>query len=117
MAKSKGFKTQKAEAVVNIAFAEGHQLHGLEIVARRRVPVGVVLGATAGNIARALDPFIKAIVSWNLVDEQDNPLPVTAEVFGEELDAEEATAVLSAWVEAVAGVSSPLEQQSSATGS
>lgn len=116
MAKSKGFKTGKNNTeLVKIRFAEGHDLHGLEIDVQKRVPIGVIFGAQAGDLAGALRPMVKRIRRWNLVDDDDNDAPITVEAFGEQFDDAEATAIVQAWIQAVSGVSDPLEEPSSDT--
>jgi hypothetical protein len=111
MAKTKGFKTGKGpQKTAEITFAEGHPLHGLHMEVQLRVPVGVILGASSGNIAQAVTPFVKRIVSWDLKDEDDNEVPVSIEAFGEHFDVSEATELVKAWVEAV---TNPLEDESS----
>lgn len=111
MAKVKGFKAGKGpQRTAKIEFAEGHKLHGLEMEVELRVPVGVLLGATSGNVSQAIKPFIQRVKSWNLTDDDDQPIPVSEEAFGEAFDTEESAALLGAWVEAV-GVPTPLEEQ------
>jgi hypothetical protein len=112
MAKSKGFKTGKgAQKTALLTFAEGHALHGIEVEVQMRVPVGVILGASSGNLARAIDPFISRIVEWNLKDDEDNDVPVSREAFDEQFDAVEATELLKAWVEVTTQPSAPLGQR------
>jgi len=112
MAKQNGFKFAKAKDVVKIKFAEDHDLFGLEVHVEKRVPIGVILGATEGNLAQAIKPLIKRIVWWNLEDE-DGPLPVSREAFDEQFDVQSATALVGAWASAVMEVSAPLDQPSS----
>lgn len=103
MAKIKGFKTGKNnKEIVAIRFAETHDLHGLEIDVQKRVPIGVLLGAQAGDLGGALRPLVKRIVRWNLTDDADAEVAVSIDAFGDHFDQEETTAILSAWVEAVA---------------
>lgn len=116
MGKAKGFKTGKGQQkTAEITFAEGHRLHGISVEVQLRVPVGVVLGASSGDISRALKPFIKRIVAWNVLDDDDSPVPVSEEAFGEHFDMEETGALLSAWVEVVTQ-SAPLSEQSASAG-
>jgi hypothetical protein len=110
MAKTKGFRFGKASEKVTISFAQDHALSGLEIVVEKAVPVGVVLGASAGDVPRAIEPLIARIISWNLEDSDGNPVPVSRKAFDELFDLEAAGQVATAWVEAVVGVSGPLEQ-------
>ena len=111
MAKTKGFKTGKGpQKTAEITFAEGHALHGISVQVQLRVPVGVILGASSGNIAQAVNPFIQRIVAWNLTDDDDNPVPVNVETFGEHFDVSETTEMVKAWVEAV---TNPLAEASS----
>ena len=100
MTKVKGFKFGKKADTVTIQFAEGHALHGIEVVVEKGIPIGVVLGASSGNISRAVEPLIKRIVSWNVEDDA-GPVPVSREAFDECFDIENATALIGAWIEAV----------------
>lgn len=116
MAKSKGFRFGKAKEQVTIQFAEEHALHGLEIVVEKRVPIGVVLGASSGQVARAIEPLIKRIVSWNLEDDAGNAIPVSREAFDECFSLDDTGALIDAWIGAVTGgASAPLGQPSAAT--
>lgn len=121
MAKSKGFqKGQRGQGFkripegdpVPIKFAPDHRLHGLEILIKRRVPAGVLLGLRSGDPARAIDPFISQIISWNLEDNGE-PIPVSRAAFDDEFDVEEAFELINEWAEGVAAaVTAPLEQPS-----
>jgi hypothetical protein len=112
VAKVKGFKLGKSAEKVTIQFGEGHALHGIEVVVERRVPIGVVLGASAGDIARAIEPLISRIVSWNLLDDDDNPVPVSRAAFDAQFDIEQATELVGGWLTTVAGTAAPLGQPS-----
>ena len=113
MAKQNGFKFKKSEDVVKIKFAEDHALYGMEVHVEKRVPIGVVLGATAGDLSRAINPLVKRITWWNLQDEAGAPVPVSREAFEEQFDVASATALVGAWATAVMEVSAPLEEPSS----
>lgn len=112
MAKQNGFKFKKSEDVVKIQFAEDHDLYGLEVHVEKRVPIGVILGATEGNLAQAIKPLIKRITWWNLEDD-DGPIPVSREAFDEQFDVQSATALVGAWATAVMEISGPLDEPSS----
>lgn len=62
---------------------------------------------------RSVESLFSAIVSWNLEDENGNPVEPTLENLYRE-DEEFVATLLVAWMTAVAGVSPPLNQQSSA---
>ncbi len=109
--KKKGFKFGKPKEKVTISFAEDHALHGLEIVVQKRVPVGVILGASSGDLARAIEPFISRIEAWNLEDD-DGAVPVSRAAFDERFSIEDASAVIGGWVEAVTNTA-PLDEPSS----
>lgn len=112
----KMFKTGGGpQKTATIKFAEGHALHGIEVDVQLRVPIGVILGASSGDFAAALKPFVKRIVSWNLKDDDDQPVPVSLESFGEHFDVTETAALLAAWVEVVTQPSTPLGESPSDT--
>lgn len=59
--------------------------------------------------------FAEALVSWNLEDEKDQPVPTTVEgVYDQELDF--VMAIVDAWVNALTGVSTPLAKSSTGGG-
>lgn len=115
MAKSK-FKTGGGpKRTATIQFERGHALHGIEVEVELRVPIGVILGASSGEFATALKPFVKRIVRWNLTDDDGADVPVSLEAFGENFDVTETAALLAAWVEVVTQPSTPLGASSSDT--
>jgi hypothetical protein len=110
MAKKKGFRTgQGLQRTAHLTFEEGHVLHGLEVDVKLRVPVAVMLGASAGNFAQAIEPIIGRITGWNLEDEKGEPVPVSRDAFAEHFDSEEATSLIRAWVEAATQAPAPLD--------
>lgn len=57
--------------------------------------------------------FSEVLISWNLQDEDGTPVPCTPEgLLGEDWDF--VMEILNGWMDAVAGVSAPLEQPSTA---
>ena len=109
MAKTKGFHTGQGDRVAHINFAEGHRLHGIEMDVKLRVPVGAIMAAMGGDISGALQPFVKRIISWNLEDDDGNPVPISLKSFGENFDMQESQDLVGAWAEAVAQPSGPLD--------
>lgn len=114
MAKGYQHKPEEPE-LATVDFAPGHRMHGLEIRVRLRVPVGVILGAVAGDVSRAMKPFLKQVESWNLEDADGNPVPFSLEAFEETFDTGEAGEILAGWVQSVAGLTTPLVEPSSAS--
>ena len=103
---------------VNIQFAEGHEHHGAE--ARiRRMSYGeweAVVGADGSEGAdetSATEEFAKRLVSWNLTDDNDQPIPATPEGL-RLVDTSLVAALKQAWVQALTGVhdADPLAQTS-----
>jgi len=116
VAKKKGFRPSRvSDGTLTVRFDVGHRLHGLEIEIERRVPIGIVLNAN--DLTKALPPLIKRIVSWNLTDDDDNPIPPSVEAFGDEFDIEETSAIIGAWQEAMTQPGAPLGPQSAAPSS
>jgi len=103
------------------------ELEGLE-VATKSVPTGdlmdlmrmaVSLGSRGSDIKpEDMDAvnslfagFAKALLSWNLEDEEGEPIPATLEgIVGQEFNF--VIAIIMTWVEAVAGVNIDLEKDS-----
>lgn len=112
-----------------IRFADDHELAGLEAL-MCSVPVGVFLDLaelaetvsdrddqakrTADQMAelrRMLQVVADALVEWNRIDEHDQPVPPTLDgLLGEEMPF--ISQLIKAWMDAVSGVSVPLEQRS-----
>jgi hypothetical protein len=106
---------------------EDDDMAGLEVRARS-VPLGqfLELGAVAdatsglapvsseqfGAIRDLFAGFAAALVEWNLEDETGQPVPATLEgVLAQ--DFEFMLAIVTAWMDAIAGVSAPLPSSSS----
>lgn len=113
VARAAGFRFKKKTELVHLSFEEGHELHGLTLSVRKRIPTGILLGAANGNMAASVLTFVKQVVSWNVLDDNDKPVPLTVETFGEYVDAEEHLPdIMRAWQEAVATTSAPFSEQS-----
>jgi len=71
------------------------------------------------NDARAVESlfegFASALVSWNLEDEKDEPVPATLEGVKDQ-DFDFVLSIIMAWIEAVAGVSADLGKDSRSGG-
>jgi hypothetical protein len=118
MAKSRGFRTgQGPQRTAHIAFAVGHALHGFEAEVGLRVPVGVILAADRDVLGVGAKAFVEKIISWNLLNENDEPVPISEDEFRTQFDIIEAGELVKAWIEAVAQPSAPLSQASNGTGS
>lgn len=70
-------------------------------------------GEDMGKVDTMFHTFADALLSWNLEDDDDNPVPATAEGLYTQ-DLEFCTAVITAYMHAVSGVSAPLPQGSPA---
>lgn len=105
-AKVKGYKREKP--VFALHFADG-QFEGLEVTAKS-LPLKeffAVQRLAADNDPDSTEKLIKELagilVSWNLLDDDDNPVPATYEgLVGQDLSF--VTAIITAWLEAVASV-------------
>lgn len=100
---------------------------GLEVVMRRGsmdgfVKIAKMAGLDTGRlkatdpatlkvIDELLDVFSAALVSWNVEDDDGNPVPATREGVGTQ-DDDFVLEIIRAWVEARASVSLPLGQPS-----
>lgn len=93
---------------------------GAEVVCRRTVPMSVYFGmarAQQGENIGEIEEAVKAfgdevLVSWNVVDDDDKPLPAN----GEGMTAVSfmfARQILSGWMAGMAGLPGPLVEPSS----
>lgn len=112
-----GFK--RAKKVYNLVFADP-DMEGLEVKARS-MPLGDLMAmadtidnigqATIGDVDEMLAKFAEVLVSWNLEDDDDMPVPTTLDGLKSQ-DQEFVFAVVVSYVNAVTGVSAPLPQTS-----
>lgn len=112
--------------VYKLVWPEGHDLHGLEIRARS-CPIGEMFELnrlsqklTGGKpdmdaFTRVLDIFAKAIVRWNLEDDNGGAVPPGRAGLNE-LSTTELIAVVTAWAQTITQVSTPLGRRSTPTG-
>jgi hypothetical protein len=97
---------------VLIVFANGHEHHGAEARARR-MSLGEWEAVIESDEDNALEEFTKRLVSWNLTDDDDQPIPPTAEGI-RQVDTSLVRALKDAWLQSIAGVhdADPLAQSS-----
>lgn len=69
--------------------------------------------AVIESIQNMLKTFVSVLVSWNAEDEDGNPIPTTYESLCEQDLVEFVMPVIDAWLNAVTGVSPPLQSPSS----
>lgn len=75
-----GFR--EPESTITIRFAEGHRYHGLEATLHSlsidEYATGMAwYGGDGWNSGETVDRFYKALISWNLTDANDQPIPVS----------------------------------------
>lgn len=109
-----GFKFKPKDDTVTLTFAEDHELHGLEVVTRKQMPIGCFFEASRGDNLKALEVFCSQVVSWNAEDDDGNPIPATVQGIGGVMDIVQAGEMLDAWLEVIAQPSAPLGQRSGA---
>jgi hypothetical protein len=97
---------------VKIDFAQGHEHHGAEARARR-MSFGEWEEIAESDEDNAVAEFGKRLVSWNLTDDDDQPIPATPEGM-RMVDTSLLTALKNAWVQSITGVhgADPLPQSS-----
>jgi hypothetical protein len=97
---------------VHIVFAQGHEHHGAEARARR-MSLGEWEAVVESDEDNALEEFTKRLVSWNLTDDDDQPIPPTAEGI-RKCDTSLVRALKDAWLQSIAGVhaADPLSESS-----
>lgn len=102
---------------VNVAFEEGHEYHGCEVVLRKLTLgeyldiVGITADSGINHVGDQLKRMGDKLVSWNLEDEDGTPIPATPDAVLEQ-DKDLMIAVLNAWLDALNGVPAPLEPNS-----
>ena len=95
---------------------EGTQWEGAEVVVRLGMTINMYLEITRlvsnNNPIELTQVFGNAmLVAWNLVDEDGTPIPATGDGMNGLPDIALALRIVHLWLEAVAGVSAPLEPQ------
>lgn len=111
-----------------ITFPEGHDLHGVKMVARG-MSVGELMGligmhrtVMSGDdptvklqaINGLLDSFAKALLEWNVDDEDGNPVPPDRAGL-DALDFDQLLGGITAWVKEISDVAAPLGTPSTPT--
>ena len=103
----------------HLTWPEDHALHGLEVttkglsIGRLRTMMGLTSemgkgGEEQAKAAEALfDQFAHVLVSWNREEDDGTPVPATREGIAEE-DLSFMIGLVMAWMDAVAGVDTPL---------
>lgn len=69
--------------------------------------------AAANATVKLFESFSNALVTWNLEDEDDNPVPATFEGL-QTLDVDAAMYLIQSWMTAIGGVNTPLGSASTA---
>ncbi len=106
-----------------IKFDEDHPLHGLELRVKsipmhRFVELSALADAAKDGTSvsgedanEQIDTlyafFLDALVSWNVEDDDDNPVAMTVEALKEHLDFEFVVQVILAWMTEIASVAAP----------
>lgn len=112
-----GYKTKVRSYLIQ--FAEGHEFHGAEARVKGMTlgeymeALGIDGGEGDKAVGSSLRRFLDHLISWNLEDEDEQPVPPTAE--GAALvDHDLVLALSNAWVQQLLGVhdADPLPQSS-----
>ena len=116
-----GYKVKKK--LYKLIFAD-EDIASLEVV-MTSAPMGDLLrlqqidpkGAakSPAEFRELLEIFAGALLSWNLEDDDDQPVPITVDAFLAQ-DIDFIKDIIHAWTEAIAGVSVPLEGSSTSGG-
>lgn len=112
-----GFK--RVKKVYNLVFA-AEDMQGLEVKAHS-MPLGDLMAmadvldnldkASIDDVDGVLATFAQVLVSWNLEDDDDRPIPATLDGLKSQ-DQEFVFGIVMSYVNAVSGVSAPLPQTS-----
>ncbi|MFI9200156.1 hypothetical protein [Streptomyces sp. NPDC053048] len=101
---------------INLRFEGDPELDGLEVTLRglnvaEYLDVMGLGEVEAGSVPDMIKRFSRALVSWNLEDEDGNPVPISEDVvFAQDQDF--IMRLAAAWIEALSGVPAPLDQSS-----
>ncbi len=104
---------KRKQTIYKLVF-EDPEYHDLEVRARS-MPLGQYLemmaifdegGLTKDNSDKLFAMFADVLIDWNIEDDEDQPVSATVEGLYS-LELEEARTIISAWRDAVAGVSRP----------
>jgi hypothetical protein len=112
-----GFKRK----TYKLKWPEGHELHGLEVVTKGlSVEKTFELASLAAGLAaentteekvatanRLFAGFASRLVSWNLEDDDDTPVPATLEGVQDQ-DMQFMIGLVTTWIDAVSSVDTPL---------
>lgn len=110
-----GFK--RGQKVYKLRF-EDPEFEGL-VVRTRSVSLGEFLtmeelisgDLVKDNVDKLFKAFVDVVVSWNLEDDDDQPVPITVGgLYAQDL--EFVKAIIDAWKDAMVGVADPLSQTS-----
>lgn len=109
-----GFR--EPESTITIRFEPGHRYHGLEATLHSlsidEYANGMAWhGGDGWGAGETIDRFYKALISWNLTDSQDQPIPVSE---AHTRDQRLIRALNDAWMKGLVGVpdSDPLPETS-----
>jgi hypothetical protein len=116
-----GYKVKKK--LYKLIFAD-EDMAGLEVV-MTSVPMGDLLAlqqidpkvaaTDPAQFRTLMEIFAGAMLSWNLEDADDQPIPITADdILAQDIDF--IMAIISAWTSAISGVSAPLDGGSTSGG-
>jgi len=116
-----GFKAKLKTYLVH--FDEGHEFHGVEArlrgitYAEWEEMTGLDGGDGDDNAAKSVQRFADHLISWNLEDEQDLPVPTTLDG-AKSLDHDLVAALNNAWIQTLTGVhdADPLPESSPSGG-
>lgn len=111
-----GFK--RNSKIYQLTWDEDTDYPGLEVQVRT-LTMGQVLEARSGkknddgkdNVRVSVELLAERIVSWNLEDENDQPVPTTLAAILEE-DDDLILDIINRWTDAVSAVRAPLQQSS-----
>lgn len=105
---SRGYKPKRKTYTLKF---EDPEMDGLVVRTRGRTVDDAIAFQAGLPYEEALERFADIVIDWNVLDEDDNPVPATAEGM-RTLDEEFLVAVMGAFNQAINGVSGPLEKPS-----
>lgn len=113
-----GFTPPRKRYVLDFSGTEldGLEVKSVSISADQYYQVTALLEQATSNqeVARGIAPhFIEALREWNLEDDRGQPVPATVDGLMKSQELATVMMILEAWIDAMVGISGPLEQPSS----
>lgn len=114
-----GFTHPRKVYVITFENYPGFEMRVRSVSAMRLLDLAAAVESIDGvpgakEMRELIGDFANALVSWNLEAEDGSPVPTTVEGIGAQ-DFDFLLEIISKWLEAIAGVSNPLDENSNSS--